>query len=282
MSERFNHGVSVPIPFTDDHCIHALAPVVRVINSVISSLRIESNPIFHLEMDQEYNGMIMHMNHIYVCDDNTDSYLGMMQKNVLAALKLGCIALRIHPDKITAFEKRFIKSYEQARQTLRNTCNASALVINNTLVAATLSELLTSHSPKKEMTNKRERKEGAESEDYEPESSSSSSESDEEADDESSIPATAEPKKKKKRSSKGRGRRNDKGELYFSLGKKRRLTASKYKDNVLIGIRQYWKNDKTGEMLPGKQGISLTVVQWKKLASRIEEINKEIDDLQKQ
>ncbi|KAF2846749.1 PC4-domain-containing protein [Plenodomus tracheiphilus IPT5] len=60
--------------------------------------------------------------------------------------------------------------------------------------------------------------------------------------------------------------KDDEGNDYIGLNAsgKRRVTVSEFKNNTLISIREYWTND-SGELKPGKKGISLTVDQYQTL-----------------
>ncbi|CBY02364.1 hypothetical protein IAQ61_006950 [Plenodomus lingam] len=60
--------------------------------------------------------------------------------------------------------------------------------------------------------------------------------------------------------------KDEDGNDYIALNAsgKRRATVSEFKDNTLISIREYWTND-SGELKPGKKGISLTIDQYQTL-----------------
>ena len=59
----------------------------------------------------------------------------------------------------------------------------------------------------------------------------------------------------------------------YSIGDKRKVSASQYKGVMLIGIREYYQDNNTGEERPGAKGISLTLDQWNKLESFVSEID---------
>lgn len=54
----------------------------------------------------------------------------------------------------------------------------------------------------------------------------------------------------------------------------RRVGVSKFRNNTLINIREYYEND--GELKPGKKGISLSIEQYKALLKAIPAINAEL------
>ncbi len=55
----------------------------------------------------------------------------------------------------------------------------------------------------------------------------------------------------------------------FELSAKRRVTLRKFKSNILVDIREFYEDRVTGEDLPGKKGISLTLEQFLKLKELI-------------
>lgn len=81
-----------------------------------------------------------------------------------------------------------------------------------------------------------------------------------------------EKEKKKVKSSSG-----DDQEHSFPLSKQKFLNVREFKGRLLIDIREFY--DAGGELKPGKKGISLTVDQWRKLESQMDEINESIQAL---
>ena len=59
--------------------------------------------------------------------------------------------------------------------------------------------------------------------------------------------------------------KNGDGESYFELNDKRRVTVRKFRDVALIDIREMYQDRISGEMKPGKKGISLSVDQYEAL-----------------
>ncbi|KAF1848652.1 PC4-domain-containing protein [Cucurbitaria berberidis CBS 394.84] len=59
---------------------------------------------------------------------------------------------------------------------------------------------------------------------------------------------------------------DDDGNQFIGLNAsgKRRVTVSEYNKKTLVNIREYWVSD-SGELKPGKKGISLTVDQYNTL-----------------
>jgi len=61
----------------------------------------------------------------------------------------------------------------------------------------------------------------------------------------------------------------------FPLSKNRFVTVSTFKGKVRVDIREFYMTD-DGERRPGKKGISLSLEEWKKLASNLSDIQKAI------
>ncbi|KAI1270284.1 ssDNA-binding transcriptional regulator [Xylariaceae sp. FL1019] len=86
------------------------------------------------------------------------------------------------------------------------------------------------------------------------------------------------PAKKTKTKDKAAGDegRDDDGNAFWQLAPMRRLTISEFKGQTLVNIREYW-TDKSGEMKPGKKGISLTVEQYSAVIEALPAINAELE-----
>ncbi|KAG8838128.1 Transcriptional coactivator [Serendipita sp. 400] len=65
------------------------------------------------------------------------------------------------------------------------------------------------------------------------------------------------------------------GESYVELGGKsrRRLTIREFRGATLIDIREFYEDKSSGEMKPGKKGISLSVDEWRDLLRTSEAMN---------
>jgi hypothetical protein len=79
--------------------------------------------------------------------------------------------------------------------------------------------------------------------------------------------------------SKPAAKRERTDENAFELSDKRRVTCSLYNGKVLIDIREYYTGD-SGDLAPGKKGISLSAEQWARLKAHVDDIDDAIERLQ--
>lgn len=81
-------------------------------------------------------------------------------------------------------------------------------------------------------------------------------------------------KKSKNNSSTLETGKDSDGNHYWEIAPKRRVGVSKFKNNTLVNIREYYEAD--GQMKPGKKGISLTVEQYQAFIKVIPAINSQL------
>ncbi|KAI9639642.1 transcriptional Coactivator p15-domain-containing protein [Dioszegia hungarica] len=125
---------------------------------------------------------------------------------------------------------------------------------------------------------------------------------DEESEEEGSVEVEVKPTKKRKSESKpesskktpktaakpeatkaggadiGTKQVNDEGKPYMNLSEYKRVTINEFKGAKLVDIREVYKDKASGDMKPGKKGISLTLGQWKVLKSNIDSIDEMFGD----
>ncbi len=65
----------------------------------------------------------------------------------------------------------------------------------------------------------------------------------------------------------------------IELSKTRCVTVGKYHKQTLINIREYYEKD--GQKLPSSKGISLTVDQWNLLKDNFQNIDGQIEKINK-
>lgn len=59
------------------------------------------------------------------------------------------------------------------------------------------------------------------------------------------------------------------GDAIFSIGGRRKVIVGKFKNNLLINIREFYEDKTTSEERPGKIGIALTKAQWEELKAQV-------------
>jgi rhodanese-related sulfurtransferase len=84
---------------------------------------------------------------------------------------------------------------------------------------------------------------------------------------------------KKSKPSTSRPEKDSESQSTFSLSEKRKITVRKWKNAILVDLREYFRNA-NNELLPGKKGISISLDQWKQLKEFIPEIDETIKRLQ--
>ncbi len=73
--------------------------------------------------------------------------------------------------------------------------------------------------------------------------------------------------------------KNTSEEVSFELSTKRRVTVRRFRQSVLVDIREFYEDKSSGAELPGKKGISLTAEQFSKLKELIPRIEAAIEEL---
>ncbi|XP_075040756.1 activated RNA polymerase II transcriptional coactivator p15 [Mixophyes fleayi] len=121
-------------------------------------------------------------------------------------------------------------------------------------------------------------------------SSTSGSDSDDEVDEKPKRkkqppPEKEKPTKKQKtggESSKGSAASKQSGnnsdDNMFQIGKMRYVSVRDFKGKVLIDVREYFM-DNSGDMKPGRKGISLNPEQWNQLKEQMSDIDDAIRKL---
>lgn len=72
---------------------------------------------------------------------------------------------------------------------------------------------------------------------------------------------------------------SDEDGISFELSNKRRVTVRRFRQSVLVDIREFYEDKATGKELPGKKGISLTAEQFFKLKDLFPQIESAIEEL---
>ncbi|XP_048584005.1 activated RNA polymerase II transcriptional coactivator p15 [Nematostella vectensis] len=83
-------------------------------------------------------------------------------------------------------------------------------------------------------------------------------------------------KKEKPEASSSSGTKQDDGSYVFPLANKRQVTVRDFRGKVYVDIREFYEDKNSGDMKPGKKGISLPVDQWGKLKELIDDIDEAV------
>lgn len=65
----------------------------------------------------------------------------------------------------------------------------------------------------------------------------------------------------------------------FDLGKNKFVTVREFKGKALIDIREYYNDKGSGELKPGKKGISLSPEQYRQLKTLLDDIDAKLEEL---
>uniref|UniRef100_A0A0N4UKR6 PC4 domain-containing protein n=1 Tax=Dracunculus medinensis TaxID=318479 RepID=A0A0N4UKR6_DRAME len=65
--------------------------------------------------------------------------------------------------------------------------------------------------------------------------------------------------------------------LMFELGKMRFVCVRSFKGKTFIDIREYYNDKGSGQMKPGKKGISLSIDQYEQFKCILDSIDKKIN-----
>merc|ERR1712150_115635 len=60
----------------------------------------------------------------------------------------------------------------------------------------------------------------------------------------------------------------NKGEYWMNFGKRRRITLRKWRGTTYVDVREFYEDRNSGEMKPGKKGISFNLDAWEELKSK--------------
>ncbi|KAI5889570.1 PC4-domain-containing protein [Schizophyllum commune H4-8] len=103
----------------------------------------------------------------------------------------------------------------------------------------------------------------------------SESEEDDDSEEEEVKPRSKKVQKQKKESDvSSSGPLKQDGDMkYVDLGGKKRASASEFKGQRYINIREYYVDKASGEEKPGKKGIALNAEQWKVFKQNIDTLD---------
>ncbi|KAI5832575.1 PC4-domain-containing protein [Schizophyllum commune Tattone D] len=101
------------------------------------------------------------------------------------------------------------------------------------------------------------------------------SEEDDDSEEEEVKPRSKKVQKQKKESdvSSSSALKKDGDMNYVDLGGKKRASASEFKGQRYINIREYYVDKASGEEKPGKKGIALNAEQWKVFKQNIDTLD---------
>jgi len=85
---------------------------------------------------------------------------------------------------------------------------------------------------------------------------------------------SAKPVKKARTTAAASGK-DDEGNSFWALSNTRRVGISNFKGKVMVNIREFY-SDASGEMKPGRKGISLPLDQYASLLEAIPKLNAEL------
>ncbi|XP_014470604.1 PREDICTED: activated RNA polymerase II transcriptional coactivator p15 [Dinoponera quadriceps] len=80
-------------------------------------------------------------------------------------------------------------------------------------------------------------------------------------------------KEEEKKAVSSKKTKPEEDETVWDLGNNRQVNVRNFKGNFYVDIREMYY-DKDGDLKPGKKGICLTMSQWRKFMSVVEEVDK--------
>jgi|TARA_B100000513_G_scaffold182327_1_gene101773 hypothetical protein len=66
--------------------------------------------------------------------------------------------------------------------------------------------------------------------------------------------------------------------IAWSLGSNKMLRVKEFKGKTYIDIREFYEDKGSGEMKPGKKGISLSTDCWQKVVASLSQIQQAVED----
>ncbi|XP_014231528.1 activated RNA polymerase II transcriptional coactivator p15 [Trichogramma pretiosum] len=108
------------------------------------------------------------------------------------------------------------------------------------------------------------------------ESESEASEASEASDSEEEAKSKKRPKKTNNKAPAKKAKTNDDGETSWELGNMKFVTIRTFKGKLLVDIREKYMDKNSGDLKPGKKGISLNVENWKQFYDIVEEVNEAV------